>query len=140
MIKNIVLYLAGLLTGIVLMLLLAALSARNSVQNNENENTSIEEYPGITIFDQPADTIQFSRFEVSQVLREGMALARCRERQLADIDLFTGPEVLLIDENKYYYDGEIVDVPQGMQALHVGVYQYQTNRGVTKTVPVIRIR
>lgn len=136
MIKNIVLYFAGLLTGIVLTLLIAALSTKNSVQN---ENTSIEEYPGITIFDQPADTIQFSRFEVFQVLREGMALANCKEKHMEIID-FIGPVVLLIDENKYYYDDEIVDVPQGMQALHVGVYQYQTNQGVTKTVPVIRIR
>lgn len=136
MIKNIVLYFAGLLTGIVLTLLIAILFAKNSEQG---ENSSIEEYPGITIFDQPADTLEFSRFEVFQVLREGMALANCKEKQIGIID-FTGPVVLLIDENKYYYDDEIIDVPQGMQALHVGVYQYQTNQGVSKTVPVIIIR
>ena len=102
MIKNFVLYFAGLLTGIVLTLLIAVLFARNSEQG---ENSSIKEYPGITIFDQPADTLEFSRFEVFQVLREGMALANCKEKQIGIID-FTGPVVLLIDENKYYYDDE----------------------------------
>lgn len=135
--KNILFYFAGILTGIILTILIAFLFAKS---NMENENgTTIEEYPGITIFDKPAGTLDTSRFEVFQVIKESMALARCKERQIGDNELFTGPIVLLIDENKHYYDDEIIDVPQGKQAQHVGTFQYQTNRGIDKTVPVIRI-
>ena len=48
--------------------------------------------------------------------------------------------VFLCDTNrKGDYDDEIIDVPQGMRAMHVGVFQYQTNQGTDKTVPVIKI-
>ena len=135
--KNILFYFAGILTGIALTLLAAILFAKS---NMENENgTTIEEYPGITIFDKPAGTLDSSRFEIFQVIKNSMALARCKEKQIGDNELFTGPIVLLIDENEHYYDDEKIDVPQGKQALHVGTFQYQTNRGIDKTVPVIRI-
>lgn len=134
--KNILLYFAGVLTGIVLTLLTVILFAKSNLQNN---NTPIETYPGITIFDQPTDTWEFSRFRVFQVIKDNMALADCYGDTTIGAAVLTGPTVLLIDEDKYYYDDEIIDVPQGMRAMHVGVFQYQTNQGTDKTVPVIKI-
>ena len=135
--KNILFYFAGILTGIILTILIAFLFAKS---NMENENgTTIEEYPGITIFDKPAGTLDTSRFEVFQVIKDNMALARCYKPETNALIIETGPIVLLIDENKHYYDDEMIDVPQSKQALHVGTFQYQTNIGIDKTVPVIRI-
>ncbi|WP_290539628.1 hypothetical protein [Alistipes sp.] len=134
--NKILLYFAGVLTGIALALLTTLLFAKNNLQNNK---TPIETYPGITIFDQPADTLKFSQFEVFQVIKNNMALAHCYEPKSEALIIETGPTVLLIDEDKYYYDDEIINVPQSMQALHVGVFQYQTNQGTNKTIPVIKI-
>uniref|UniRef100_UPI00307B125C hypothetical protein n=1 Tax=Alistipes shahii TaxID=328814 RepID=UPI00307B125C len=134
--KNILLYFAGVLTGIVLTFLTVILFTKSNLQNN---NTPIEIYPGITIFDQPTDTLKFSQFEVFQVIKNNMALAHCYEPKTEALIIETGPIVLLIDDDKYYYDDEIIDVPQGMRAMHVGVFQYQTNQGTDKTVPVIKI-
>jgi hypothetical protein len=48
--------------------------------------------------------------------------------------------VLLINyEGKYYYDGEKIPVPANKCARQIGIYQYETNMGLQKTVPVVEI-
>ena len=145
--KNILIYIAGVLTGIVLTILMAVLlTSSNSV------NIPIEEQQGVTLFDEPGDSVDAKRFKVFQVIDTGMALAASEELALNIGDdnlqplfdtllhsLFQGPVVLLInDEGKLYYDDQIVEVPQGRSARQVGVYQYSTESGY-KTVPIIKI-
>ena len=49
--------------------------------------------------------------------------------------------VLLIDpkEKNSFYDDKIIKIPNGMCARQYGTYQYETNSGVMKTVPVVAI-
>lgn len=93
---------------------------------------------GLTLFEQPAGTINSYSFEVLQVLPNGNALANSEKPDWRES--YTGPVVLLLaDENSHYYDEQIVKVSKGKRARQVGSYQYQTNGGMHKTVPVVRI-
>ena len=93
---------------------------------------------GLTLFEQPAGTINSYSFEVLQVLPNGNALANSENPDWRES--YTGPVVLLLaDENSHYYDEQIVKVSKGKRARQVGSYQYQTNGGMHKTVPVVRI-
>lgn len=93
---------------------------------------------GLTLFEQPVGTINSYSFEVLQVLPNGNALANSENPDWRES--YTGPVVLLLaDENSHYYDEQIVKVSKGKRARQVGSYQYQTNGGMHKTVPVVRI-
>lgn len=93
---------------------------------------------GLTLFEQPAGVIDSYSFKVLQVYPNGNALAFTEDPDRRDS--YTSPAVLLLaDENIHYYDEQIVKVPKGKSARQVGSYQYQTNGGMHKTVPVVRI-
>mgnify|MGYP003254664491 CR=1 FL=1 len=131
--KNILIYIAGVLTGIVLTILIAIFLAPNN-----NENTPVEKLQGITLFDEPGDSVDTKQFKVFQVIDNGVALAFSEEKKYGR-SFFRDPVVLLLnDEGKLYYDDEIVKVPQGQNARHMGIYQYSTESGY-KTVPIIKI-
>lgn len=119
----------GMITGCVLTI--AALLYIAKVQN-------VGEDSGLTLYEQPVGTINSYSFEVLQVLPNGNALANSENPDWRES--YTGPVVLLLaDENSHYYDEQTVKVPKGKSARQVGTYQYQTNAGMHKTVPVVRI-
>ncbi len=120
----------GMITGCVLTI--AALLYIAKVQN-------VGEDSGLTLYEQPAGTINSNSFEVLQVLPNGNALAHSESEIFKDVS-HTGPVVLLLsDESSHYYDEQIVKVPKGKSARQVGTYQYKTNGGIHKTVPVVGI-
>lgn len=151
--KNLLIYIAGIVTGIVLSILISFLY----ITNKENP---IEEEPGITMFDEPGDSIDANLFKVFQVINSKIALAFCvnelltpnvpdknlqsllnmLSQNLQNVQAVSqGTVVLLInDEGKLYYDDEIIKVPQGQQAKQMGIYQYSTESGY-KTVPIVKI-
>lgn len=93
---------------------------------------------GLTLFEQPVGTINSYSFEVLQVLPNGNALAYSENPDRRND--YTGHVVLLLaDENSHYYDEQIVKVSKGKSARQVGTYQYETNGGMYRTVPVARI-
>ena len=93
---------------------------------------------GLPLFEQPAGVIDSYSFQVLQVYPNGNALAFTEDPDRRDS--YTSPAVLLLaDENIHYYDDQIVKVPKGKSARQVGTYQYQTNGGMHRTVPVVRI-
>lgn len=93
---------------------------------------------GLTLYEQPVGTINSYSFEVLQVLPNGNALAYTEDPDRRDS--YTSPVVLLLaDESSHYYDEQIVKVPKGKSARQVGTYQYETNGGMHRTVPVVRI-
>ena len=93
---------------------------------------------GLTLYEQPVGTINSYSFEVLQVLHNGHALAYNEDPDRRDS--YTSPVVLLLaDESSHYYDEQIVKVPKGKSARQVGTYQYETNGGMHRTVPVVRI-
>ena len=122
----------GVLTGVVLTFVFAIIfSASRSGGSN-----------GTTWFEKPGDVIDVKAFQVFQVLGENAALVhgQTHEDENLDFEIFTGAVYLLTNEDgKYYYDDEVVRVPEGKVARQVGIYQYQTNSDFGKTVPIIQI-
>ncbi|MBO5630072.1 MAG: hypothetical protein J5965_13485, partial [Aeriscardovia sp.] len=57
-----------------------------------------------------------------------------------EYDIYSGAVYLMTnEEGKYYYDDEVVRVPDGKVVRQVGIYQYQTKAEFEKTVPIIQI-
>lgn len=119
----------GVLTGIVLTFVFAfVISASRSGGN------------GATWFEKPGDMIDDDAFEVFQVIGKGAALVHGKSREYSSMEFFSGAVYLLTNEDgKYYYDDEVVRVPDGKVSRQVGIYQYQTKSDFGKTVPIIQI-
>ncbi len=119
----------GVLTGIVLTIIFTFIFSANRSGNDD----------GTTWFEKPGDVIEVKAFKVFQVLGEGAALANGQTHEHMDLEFFTGAVYLLTNEDgKYYYDEEVVRVPEGKVARQVGIYQYQTTSDFEKTVPIIQ--
>ena len=127
--KNVLIYLAGFISGIVFLIVIALFV------NDTSADNGVE---GLTVFEQPADVIPSSSFEVFQVVQNGNALAHMGElKSYGTGYTYFGMVVLLLtDENTHYYDDQIVNVPKGKCAMQIGTYQYETKDGY-KTVPVV---
>ena len=111
----------GVVTGVVLTFLFAFFFSTSNSNSND----------GITWFEKPGDVIDVKSFTVFQVLDKDAALVN---------GAFTGIVYLLTNEDgKYYYDDELIEVPEGKVARQVGIYQYQTESKFEKTVPIIQI-
>lgn len=122
----------GVLTGVVLTYLFAFIFFAGRSDSDD----------GTTWFEKPGDVIEVKAFEVFQVLGEDAALVNGQSREDLDIgiDVYTGAVYLLTNKDgKYYYDDEVVRVPEGKVARQVGIYRYQTESKFEKTVPIIQI-
>ena len=120
----------GVLTGVVLTFLFAFIFSANR-SNADN---------GATWFEKPGDVIEVDAFEVFQVIGEDAALVHGKSRELSSMEIFSGAVYLLTNEDgKFYYDDEVVRVPEGKEVRQVGIYQYQTKSDFGKTVPIIQI-
>lgn len=120
----------GVLTGIVLTFVFAFIFSASRSGGSD----------GTTWFEKPGDVIEVKAFKVFQVLGENAALVNGQTHEDLDLEIFTGAVYLLMNEDgKYYYDDEVVRVPDGKVARQVGIYQYQTKSDFGKTVPIIQI-
>ena len=118
----------GVLTGIVLTFAFAFIFSASHSGNDD----------GTTWFEKPGDVIEVIAFKVFQVLGEDAALVNGATHE--EYDIYSGAVYLLTNEDgKYYYDDEVVKVPEGKVARQVGIYQYQTKSNFGKTVPIIQI-
>ena len=90
---------------------------------------------GLTLFETPGKAFEEKSMEVFQVLAPNAALVNGK----SDYG-YMGQTYLLVNrENEYYYDEEIIKVPQGKVLRQIGVYQYVTRAEMSKTVPVVMI-
>ena len=131
--KKWVVFLLGMIAGGVLtfvMMLVLAIGANTNANNN-----------GITLFDQPGECLNAKAFEVMQVVDNNHALAHEVEwDELLEDYMQTGLLVLVTNDNgEYYYDDQIIEVPQGMCMRQVGIYRYQTRMDMEKTVPIVKL-
>lgn len=131
--KKWVVFLLGMIAGGVLtfvMMLVLAIGANTNANNN-----------GITLFDQPGKCLNAKAFEVMQVVDNNHALAHEVEwDELLEDYMQTGLLVLVTNDNgEYYYDDQIIEVPQGMCMRQVGIYRYQTRMDMEKTVPIVKL-
>ena len=125
--KNFLIFLAGMITGAVLLFGL-----------NYFYKHSSSSYNGITMFEQEGDIISTNSFRVIQVV-DGGALAM---EQMDDLfGLPSGLVVLFADEaGNSYYDSQSITIPKGKCARQVGIYKYINGESMEKTVPVVVIR
>ncbi len=120
--KKWLVYLLGIITGIVLTFAFA-------FYVNRSKNSGII---GLELFNEPEGYMEYSQFEVFQVVKDGCALAH------AD-GSFGAIVFILPDENHKFYDDQKLALGENQRALRVGTYQYDTQMGIGKTVPAIRI-
>lgn len=120
--KKWLIYLLGILTGIILTFAFAFCV-------NLNNNSGII---GLELFETPGDYMEYSQFDVFQVVASGCALAN------AD-DSFAATVFIIPNEKQQFYDGQKIVLKNDHAAQRVGTYKYDTNIGIEKTVPAVRI-
>lgn len=134
--KNVLLFLGGLLTGVVLTLFFAVVFA-SQVQNVEQGNSLglLQENENVTMFDEPGEVVRCISYKVFQVLENNQALVRGN----LHYEWYDGPVYLITnDDGKYYYDDEVIKVPKGKKMRQIGIFRYNTS-ALDKTVPIIKI-
>lgn len=124
--KKLLIYLAGLVSGIVLTLLVSMFMVAN---------TTIDD---ITLFEHEGECISENSFKIFQVVDNGNALASEIDEEF---EFPTNLVVLLLAEKgKAYYDNQIIRIPPGKCAKQIGTYRYFTRDEMEKTVPIVAIR
>lgn len=127
-VKFILTYVAGIVTGIVLLFVVGFFMAKSQATSASNDD--------VVMFEKPRGIVPGKVFEVMQVLPDGSALATVdvfNSGNLGTVVLFVG------DENTSYYDSQKINVPSGKVAKQIGTYSYMTRNDMYKTVPVVEI-
>lgn len=130
MLKNILIFVAGMVTMFILMVLFGL--AVNSSSNSG--------YPGLTIFEEEGKCTGARQIKIMQTLEPNMALAHAKTQPNAIYDENEILVLLLGDENASYYDDQKINIPKGMCAKQVGTYQYESRELGMKTVPAVTIK
>ena len=120
--KKWLIYVLGIITGVILTFAFAFCV-------NLSNNSGII---GLEMLEEPGDYMEYSQFEVFQVVESGCALAH------AD-DSFGAIVFIMPDEKQQFYDGQEIILKSDQRAQHVGIYRYNTKLEIEKTVPAIRI-
>lgn len=136
--KKWVIFLLGVVTGIVITFAAIWVASFDKPVATSTVEEAAEENENLKLFDEPGDVIESSSFKVFQALDKGLALANAKEDK--DDDMYLGVTCLLFNKDgKYYYDEEIVKVPQGKVARQIGVFKYESRAEMERTVPVVEI-
>lgn len=132
--KKWLVYLLGVLTGLVLAFVLVLVLPSEQEDNNTEEQRNKD----MTMFNEPGDIIEENSVQVFQVLSKDAALVTGEVDPAYDL---YGDKVYLLtnDEGKYYYDDQIVKLPEGKVFKQIGIYRYPTKNEMIKTVPIITI-
>ena len=126
--KFILTYVAGIVTGIVLLFVVGFFMAKSQATYASNDD--------VVMFEKPRGIVPGKVFEVMQVLPDGSALATVDDigsGNLGTIVLFVG------DEGTSYYDNQKINVPEVKVVKQVGTYSYMARNEMYKTVPVVEI-
>ena len=127
-VKFILTYVAGIVTGIVLIFAVGLFMAKSVATSTSNKD--------VVMFEKPRGVVPGKVFEVMQVLPEGSALATVDDFESDN----TGTVVLFVgDESTSYYDSQKINVPKGKVVKQVGTYSYVARNDIYKTVPVVEI-
>lgn len=133
--KFILTYVGGIITGAILMIVVAYLMSR---YNNVDPVDEVDQ--NVDLYEKPQQVIKTHKLKVFQVLEDGSALARVElDMENSDDDNYGLVVLFLSDENSTYYDDQIISVPEGKCLRQVGTYHYMTRQNMEKTVPVVEI-
>lgn len=117
--KSILIYIGGVVTGIILMFLFAFIV-----------NVSNRSGGDMNMFDKPQEEIPYTEFSVIQVMPNGNAIAVAEYGTVA---------VLFLSEGESYYDSQKIIVPKGKVCRQVGTYRYPNQDKMVKTIPIVEI-
>ena len=120
--KKWIIYVLGVITGIILTFVFAFCV-------NLSNNSGII---GLEMLEEPGDYMEYSQFEVFQVVESGYALAYADES-------FGSIVFIIPNESQQFYDDQKIVLKNDQCAQHVGTYKYSTKMEIEKTVPAIRI-
>jgi len=120
--KKWLIYVLGIITGVILTF---AFAFCVKLSNNSG-------IIGLEMFKEPGEYMEYSQFEVFQVVESGCALAQ------AD-DSFGAIVFIIPNENQQFYDNQKIVLKNDQCAQHVGTYKYNTKMEIEKTVPAVRI-
>lgn len=115
-------YFLGIITGIILTLAFGLWSG-----SSRSSNIS-----GLELFDKPGDYMDYSQFEILQVIGSDYALAT------AD-DSFGETVFIIQNDGQSFYDNQIIVLKDNQCAQRVGTFKYTTKMHIDKTVPAIMI-
>ena len=122
--------------GIILSFVLAYLIGTHNTSETRIEQPEVQtDNSNPKWFDAPGDEIKESSFKVLQVIEDHAALVYGK----GDGYYLDTIYLLVNREGKFYYDDEIIDVPSDKVVKQVGIFRYETRKGVDKTVPLIMI-
>ena len=137
--KKWVAFLLGLILGVVL-----AASAMFALGYAEVDKSD----DGMIFYEESGDVVQATQIEVFQALDDNRALAYAQYYK-EEKGWFTGNSynkldsslltLIINDEGVLYYDGQIIEIPEGKCVRQVGVYRYLNKDGDQKTVPIVKI-
>ena len=130
--KNILIFVAGIITGVVLTFAVAyAISNGNTPEETYTTEQEIKYLENEINYEGKKST----SFKVFQVL-DNCALANEFSEQIGQHSLYYGKIVLLKGNNTAFYSDKEIRVKKPIQ---VGLYSYMNNIGEQMTVPVIDI-
>lgn len=120
--KKWLVYVLGIITGIVLTFAFAFCV-------NLSKKSGII---GLEMFEEPGENMDYSQFEVFQVLESGCALAN------AD-NTFDATVFIIPNDKQQFYDNQKIILKNDQCAQRVGTYRYGTKMGIERTVPAVKI-
>ena len=133
--KKFLLFLFGVFIGIVLTIGYYTYSGSSS---STDDSPSIAKYPGVSLFEEPGDVLNFKSFKVFQVLENGAALVYGSSNLNEPYYNIHGT-VALVLPGEPYFDDQIIKVPSGKRVRQVGSYRYTTKFKEDKTVPIVEL-
>lgn len=126
--KNFLIYLAGLVSGAVLTIVVAMLFAGPSAAS----------YDGLNMFEERGEAMQETSYQILQVLDDTHALANAVSNE--EYGWYTGMVVMIVgDDGEHFYDEQIIRTTKGKRFYQIGTYRYQTQSDLDKTVPVVAL-
>ncbi len=131
--KKVIVYLLGVITGIILTL--AALFVMASISSPSSpEGDGVDYFP-----EEQVQKMDVQEYQVFQVLSNGYALATSLSN--AKYGWYMGPAVLIIPgDDLHFYDQQKVAATKGKKFVQVGTYRYETPGEMVKTVPAITLK
>ena len=111
------------------------------VLGNRSSFDADTQIDGISLFDEPGNTMPLKSFSVFQVLPNGAALANSSEKMNVEYDWQYGEPLVYImpEEGTAYYDDLVIKIPAGKIVRQVGTFRYATQGQFVKTVPIVKI-
>lgn len=128
--KNWLIFLGGLVSGVVLTILVLLIVGLAGQKNGG--------LPGATFFDQPGEVVDVPAFKVMQAIQDNAALVNGKSADSFGESFFGDLYLMYNNTNHIYYDDEVIRVPKDKIVRQIGIYRYEAKIG-RKTVPIIAI-